>query len=149
MAASTPKVDGEPMPNGLPDVLKLTGAPASSPPMPVTSCSMLPGTDTDASISWLPAVAGFDSVRNCGGMAMGGSQFHVAYPARTIWRFDCCVVATVMHSMRGTIRRFGSGSTAIRVLVPVGDEGSKMTPSHTIVPRAAATAVGVEMPKLD
>ena len=86
--------------------------------MPVTSCSMLPGTDTDAFSRGVPAVAGFDSVRNWGGVATVGPQSVVEYPARTIWRFGCCVVATVMHSMRGTIRSPGSGSTATRVLVP-------------------------------
>jgi hypothetical protein len=108
--------------------------------MPVTRNSTLPGTDTDAFSRGVPAVAGFDSVRNWGGIGPVGPQSVVAYPARTIWRLGC-VVATVMHSMRGWIRAPGSGSTAIRV-----------TPSydiHTIVPLAAATAVGVEIPKLD
>ena len=55
--------------------------------MPVTSCSMLPGTDTAAFSRGVPAVAGFDIVMNCGGVVTVGPQSVVAYPARTIWRF--------------------------------------------------------------
>jgi len=72
------------MPIGPPDALKLTGAPAWRSPMPVTSCSMLPGTDTDAFSRGVPAVAGFDIDMSCAEAATLGPQSVVAYPARTI-----------------------------------------------------------------
>ncbi len=86
--ASLPKEAGGPKLEGPPDVLKLTGAPASRPKL-VTSSSILPGADAGPLSSAVPAVAGFDSVRNCGGMAVVGPQSVVAWPARTSCRLAC------------------------------------------------------------